>query len=75
MAARDANGDFESNRRLILFRLDRLDEEVSEVKASCARMELELAGLRLKASLWGAVAGAIPGLVTAAALLIKWHGA
>ena len=67
------NGGYLQDRSVILYRLDRIQEELDEVKASCARVEISLESLRLKATLWGALAGALPGLVTAAALLMRGH--
>lgn len=67
-------------RRLILAELERLSgligglntridslraDEISGLRDRCTRLEVEL---RLKAGVWGAICGAIPALLAAAAM-------
>lgn len=66
MAERNyGNGDFSEYRRLILDRLDRLEDEVQGVSRTVARIENDLTALKIRAGLWGAIAGALPGLIAA----------
>lgn len=59
------NGDFSEYRRLILDRLDRLDDEVNSISRTVSRIENDLTALKIRAGLWGAIAGALPGLIAA----------
>ena len=55
-------------RREVMSRLDALRDEVRLVKGQVDAVRLDVAGLKVKASLWGAMAGTIP-----AAIAIIWH--
>lgn len=68
------------NRKLILRELERLGEDIRSVvkgiadirEGDLAELKTEIALLKLKSSLWGAVLGGASGiLVTAGAVLIR----
>jgi hypothetical protein len=73
-------GDWSEHRRLILAELQRLTTDVGAIRdkidefrqRDVADLRTEIALLKLKSSLWGAVLGATSGLlVTAAAILLR----
>jgi hypothetical protein len=68
------------NRKLIIRELERLGDDISGISDSVSKIRLEdiadlktdIALLKLKSSLWGAVMGAATGvLVTAASILLR----
>ena len=55
-------------RREVMERLQSLREDVKALDGKVDEVRLDMAGLKVKASVWGAIAGAIP-----AAVAIAWH--
>ena len=67
-----------TNDGLILYRLDeikaqlnKLDEGQTENRRSIGNLREAVAGLKVKAGLWGAVAGFLPGLGAVLLWLLK----
>lgn len=64
---------WEVNRKLIIDRIDRLSDELGVIKSKLdqfrqddiAQIRTEIALLKLKSSLWGAVMGAATGIAVA----------
>lgn len=73
MPERHENGDFSENRRLILYRLDRLDEAVKELQDTLNDVRTDLNSLKYRAGAWGAIAGNLPALLAAIAYFL-WKG-
>ena len=69
MADDDTNGSFLRDRRMILFRLEQIERDLSQAMAQLQQLQVKLVELRtsfdIRAGLWGAMAGALPGLLAA----------
>ena len=57
----DENGWSEWKQR-VLYQLEAQGKEIHEMRTSVIELKLELAKLQLKAGVWGAVAGLVPGV-------------
>jgi hypothetical protein len=57
--------------KLVLWRLDALDERMGHVEATGRRTENKVTELKVRAGLWGILAGSIPGLVAALVFWLK----
>lgn len=60
----DSNGWHEYSR-LVLNELKRLDKDIKEIDSHLRQISLDIATLKAKSAMWGAVAGAIPGIIIA----------
>lgn len=49
---------------LVLYRLDELKESVAKMSTQVDSLRNDVAHLKMRASLWGMVAGTIPGVIT-----------
>lgn len=58
-----AAADWNEYKRLVLQELERLSKDVEELKDLTVKNQVNVAVLMVKASLFGALAGAIPGAV------------
>lgn len=58
--------------KLVIHRLDEVDERLEHLEEAVVLMRIELAQRKVKAGLWGALAGAIPATV---AIVLSWSGA
>jgi len=67
----NGNGGFLEYRRLILSSLKNLDEKVGAMDEKIDTIVTEVALLKLKSGLWGAVAGAIPAVVVLIIIVIR----
>jgi hypothetical protein len=75
----ESQGDWVEYRRLILQELQRLADGISDVKIQLATLhsmdiaaiKAEIAVLRFKSGLWGAVAGAIPSVAALIYVTLK----
>jgi uncharacterized protein with PhoU and TrkA domain len=56
--------------KLVLFRLDALAEDVQRVEDKVEALLIDVAMLKVKAGVWGAVAGAIPSTIAVAMMLV-----
>lgn len=56
--------------RLVLYRLDESAQRLSQIEARIRSVELELQVMRVKAGIWGLLAGLIP-----AAIIVATQGA
>jgi hypothetical protein len=57
--------------KLVLAELERLNKNVKEVEKSQQKIQIEIAMLKVKSGVWGAIAGAIPATVVAIYIIIK----
>lgn len=57
--------------KLVLHRLNQVDERLEHLEESVVLMRIELAQRKVRAGLWGAMAGAIPALV---AIVLSYSG-
>lgn len=64
-------GGWPEYRRLILAELEGIKEQLKEIHENIRRIELDLLTLKLKAGMWGAIAGALPALITALVIYMK----
>jgi hypothetical protein len=55
--------------RLVMDKLDTLEERVDALDEKLTLVRIDVAGLKVRAGVWGAVAGMIPALVTSLAVL------
>jgi hypothetical protein len=55
--------------RLVLFRLDAIAADVQRVEDKVEALLIDVAMLKVKAGVWGAVAGAIPSTIAVAMTL------
>lgn len=67
----DDDGAFHEYRRLILSWLEKIDNRLEHIEKRLSIMEVDLVAVRIKAGLWGAIAGAIPTAVAAFLLWLK----
>ena len=58
--------------RHVLKELERLNDTVGALEKSNAKLHTSLAVLKHQAGVWGLVAGAIPGVLAAIAMLLIW---
>lgn len=62
-----------SNQMLVkLGKLDTVNEDINELKKDSVKMKEDIADLKTKAGVWGAVAGLIPVLVALGIAGIYW---
>lgn len=61
-------GEYE---RLVLSKLDSLDERMSHLEDGQILVRIDVAKLKVKAGLWGGIAGLVPGMVGVAVLLLS----
>jgi hypothetical protein len=66
MAPRDDGGGWDEYRRLILAALERLEAAIKELDAKMDLAHTDITMLKVKASLWGAGAGAIASALISA---------
>ena len=67
-----ANGDgWEKWQEHVLAELKRLNENYETIDCKVDKVCVDIAGLKVKSGIWGAVAGAIPASIIAFYLLIK----
>jgi hypothetical protein len=64
----ETNG-WSAYQRMVLSKLDEMSEDIKEIQREQGRQSIDIAMLKVKAGLWGAVAGLVPfGLYVAYAL-------
>lgn len=75
----DGNG-WPTYQKLVLAKLEGLEvgqttneRRLEQVSVQLQRLEVEVAGLKVKAGVWGALAGTIPALVAAFGLLLHHY--
>lgn len=61
MNPQDTNG-WQEFKRLIIFRLDDQKREMQHVNRRLGRIETGVAALKVKAGVWGALAGLVPAV-------------
>jgi hypothetical protein len=64
-------GDWAEYRRLILQELQRLHDDIEDVKGQIGTLQSGIAVLNFKAGVWGFMAGAIPGVSAALYVIAK----
>jgi hypothetical protein len=65
----DASG-WSAYEKLVLGELNDLKAELAQVEQQLVLMRIDIATLKVKSGLWGAVAGAIPALVAIVVVLV-----
>ncbi len=72
----DTNGNgFQQYKLMLLDRLDRFEEEIKALRRDVVDLKAEVVALKVKAGLWGAVAGALgPALMAIFYLLVRASG-
>jgi hypothetical protein len=55
--------------KLVMNKLDTLEDRVDALDDKLTLVRIDVAGLKVRAGIWGAVAGLIPALVTSLAVL------
>ncbi len=61
--------------RMVLYRLDQIDEAIADLRAEVVGVRIDVATLKVKAGIWGAAAGCVPALVGVAAIILGGGGA
>lgn len=61
----EESGAWSRYEKLVLHRLESLEHQLDEIEEALILMRIDLAQRKVKAGLWGAVAGSIPALATA----------
>lgn len=59
------DGSWDEYRRKVISELERAHDERVEIRSRVDRLSIEVAGQKVRLSLWGGVAGALVALVTA----------
>jgi hypothetical protein len=62
---------WEKYQKQVLNELEDLNNDLRALTKSVIDLRVEMAGLQVKAGMWGAIAGGIPALV--AVLAVLWH--
>lgn len=70
MPPKDENG-WNEYAKLVLSELERLDKWCGQIATEQQNIRIEIAKLKVKSGVWGAVAGAIPVVIGLAIWLIK----
>lgn len=66
----DVTNGWSAYQRMVLSKLDEMAEDIKEIQREQGRQSVEIAMLKVKAGMWGALAGLAPfGLYVAYALL------
>jgi len=71
MSGEDRNG-WNEYEKLVLDKLDKLEQGHGELRAAVASIKTDLAVQKVKAGMWGALAGAVPAAVMF--LVDHWTG-
>jgi len=58
----DGNG-WDEYKRLVMDKLDTLSEQVSSMNKKLSQVRLDVAGLKIKAGVWGLIGSAIPVVI------------
>jgi hypothetical protein len=56
--------------QMVIYRLDQIDESISDLRAEVVGVRIDVATLKVKAGIWGAAAGCVPALIAGLAVLI-----
>jgi len=62
MTPKDNNNSWDAWRRLVLDKLDQNSADHKAIVEDMHRIQLDIARLKIKSSLWGAAAGMLPAL-------------
>lgn len=60
---------------LVITRLDSLDDRLEKLENTVVLARIDIATLKVKAGMWGALAGTVPGAIAVAAVLVGVGGA
>lgn len=60
--------------KLVLDRLDTLDDRVGNVEAQIVLARIDIATLKVKAGMWGAVAGMVPAIIAVVSVFAAGAG-
>lgn len=64
----EANG-WSAYERLVMDKLRHLEAEVAALDEKLTLVRIDVAGLKVRAGVWGAIAGMVPALITSLAVL------
>jgi cytidylate kinase len=64
-----APGEWEKYQKLVLAELERLNEEFKSIDEKVDNLAIDLATLKTKSKMWGAVAGFVVSFITAVTLM------
>ena len=67
------NNSWDSWGRHVLKELESNETDHRNIMDELAKIRTEIATLKVKSGMWGAIAGAVPVLITLLILLIKGH--
>jgi len=67
----DNNGYKARYEEMVLGKLNRIEDSVEQTKRDVSKIQAEMTGLKVKASLWGFVAGAMPGIGVGLAIILS----
>lgn len=62
-------GGWSEYKRLILSKLNEIAVELKDIQDRLHEIEMDLLGMKIRAGLWGAIAGGLPSLIAA---LVFW---
>ncbi len=57
------SGDWASYQKLVLFQLEEQSKEIRILAQSILELKLDITKLQMKAGVWGAMTGMIPGVI------------
>lgn len=57
--------------KLVMSKLDDLEQGLADVRAEVIAVRIDVATLKVKAGVWGAAAGMLPSLITAAVVFLN----
>jgi len=71
----DSNGNGENSWKVwgkhVILTLESLENDIKEMYIAIAKLDKQIALLTFKVSIYGAIAGAIPSMITAAIIFLK----
>lgn len=71
MSAEKINNSWNEYQKLVLKTLDLHEEKLNEIMGTLTNIKVELGMLKIKAGVWGLLAGAVPVAVTLLLLTLK----
>ena len=59
----EPQGDWSEYQRLVMSKLESLDEGQKETRSEVGKLRTQMEVLKVKAGLWGALAGTVPAVI------------
>lgn len=66
-------GGWSAYEKMVLDRLSKLEADIHDLDNKVTMLRIDLAQLKVKAGMWGAIAGMVPAAVTAIAVIGGLH--